>query len=135
MNMMPIDVETWKTAIDMRDSYSALLFLAMSWESLHGTAYAVIPKMGELYAFTLHAAFDSAKPPMNFPKMSYDDLHAKLYSTFPGKDVLRDAANNVLWAPMIITGSTATGKSDWALVALGVQACQLCSQRSLKYKT
>lgn len=79
---------------------------------MHGDYYPVVPNMAEFHPYTLQVAFGSAKPPMTFPKESCDDLHAKVDRSFPGKDVLSDVANNVLWTPIVNTGSSVTDKKN-----------------------
>lgn len=89
---------------------------------MHGNGNELIPDRAQFYASSLQAALDSALPLLGFAKKSNDDRSAKLYCTFPTKYVLRDAANSVLWEPIITTSFTVTNKKDQSSCRTGLKS-------------
>lgn len=88
--------------------------LCRASEKLHGNGYALIPYMAEFYSSTLRTDFRIAKPSKHFPKEGYNESHESVWSTIAGKDVLSDAADKVLGAPIINIGWTVTDEPDWS---------------------
>lgn len=82
---MATELKALKGAMNTRDSYLYLSFFARNREHLFENGYELYPDVVKFYLYSVHEAFNSARPKTSVLKKSFKVPHAKTYSTFSAK--------------------------------------------------